>query len=56
MEIKLNAIYLTFCQHVWQLFFIPANQPNNQPTNKKREYRKNYSLSDETEWKVVKQV
>lgn len=56
MEIKLNAIYLTFCQHVCQLFFIPANQPNNQPTNKKREYRKNYSLSDETEWKVVKQV
>lgn len=56
MEIKLNAIYLTFCQHVCQLFFIPANQPNNQPTDKKREYRKNYSLSDETEWKVVKQV
>lgn len=56
MKIKLNAIYLTFRQHVCQLFSIPANQPNNQPTNKKREYRKTHSLSDETEWMVVKQV
>lgn len=40
MEIKLNAIYLTFRQYVCQLFSIPANQQTiHQPTKRENTER-----------------
>lgn len=56
MEIKLNAISHFVNMYASYFPFLQTSQTINQPTNKKREYRKTHSLSDETEWKVVKQV